>query len=50
MIEKRGNPEIKSVRGKLGPAHGQKAKISFSLYSREKEIGLLKVNLMKHAV
>ena len=31
MIEKRGKPEIKSVRGKLSPAHGQKAKISFFL-------------------
>lgn len=38
VIEKRGNPEIKSVRGKLSPAHGQRAFISFFLYI-EKEIG-----------
>ena len=38
MVEKRGNPEIKSIRGKLSPALGQKALISFFLCT-EKEIG-----------
>lgn len=28
-FEKRGNPEIKSVRAKLSPTHGQKALIIF---------------------
>lgn len=37
-LEKRGNPEIKSVRAKLSPTHGQKALISFFFYNG-KEIG-----------
>ena len=37
-FEKRGNPEIKSVRAKLSPTHGQKALISFFFFTMEKKL------------